>query len=54
MKRYAAYIGGARVLSVIADTEDEARERVREQLNRPGRRGHLRAWINNGEEVREE
>lgn len=55
MKRYKALTKqGAPILSVIADDEAEARRRIREQLDRPGRRQLLRQWEAGGERIRAE
>ena len=54
-KRYIALAGrNMRILSVIADSEDEARRLIREQLNRPGRRQLLKRWQNSGEQIKTE
>ena len=42
---------GFGIVTVIANDEDEARERVRQQLDRPGRRFYLRRWQKGGEIV---
>ena len=52
MKRYRAKTkGGSPIISVWADDEEEARARIREQLDRPGRRPFLRQWEESGEIV---
>jgi len=52
-KRYVAIYGkNGRIVSVIADSEDEARRRIREQLDRPGRRDALKRWQADGERIR--
>jgi hypothetical protein len=54
-KKYIAFYGrNTRILSIIADSEDEARRRIREQLNRPGRRQYLKRWQNSGEQIKTE
>jgi len=45
---------GARITSVGAYGVDEARERARDVLDRPGRYHLLRQWHNDGEPVRDE
>ena len=55
MKRYIAYTGkNNRITSVIATDENAARKRIREQLDRPGRRGFLRLWQEDGEKIKED
>ena len=39
------------IITVLARNEDEAREAVREQLNRPGRRAYYNQWKEGGERV---
>ena len=51
-KKYVALAGNMRILSVIAESKDEARRRIREQLNRPGRRQYLKRWKDDGEQIR--
>lgn len=54
-KRYIALYGrNTCILSVVADSEDEARQRIREQLNRPGRRQLLKRWQDDGEQIKAE
>lgn len=49
MKRFRAVSGkGHPIITVGADSEAEARERVEEQLNRPGRRQYLHQWRDGG------
>jgi hypothetical protein len=52
-KRWAAFAGKARITSVLAETEEEAKTRVEEALNRPGRYAILNRWVECGKEVRE-
>jgi hypothetical protein len=54
MKRYVALDGrGRSIITVVADSEQEAAERIREQLNRPGRRVYLTQWLEGGAVVEE-
>ena len=53
-KRYIAIAGRMGITSVIADSEDEARRRIREQLDRPGRRQYLKRWQDGGEKIKTE
>ena len=54
MPRYAAMLlnnkgkAAARIISVITDDEKEAAAEIRRQLNRPGRRGILKMWQEDG------
>ncbi len=51
-KRYRALTKqGAPILSVIADDEAEAKRRIREQLDRRGRRQFLQQWEEGGERL---
>lgn len=53
MKRWQAIDGqGHPIVSVGAADEAEAREKVRYQLDRPGRYGYLKRWEAGGERVR--
>ena len=52
-KKYVALYGrNTHILSVVADSEDKARKRIREQLNRPGRRQLLKRWQDDGEQIK--
>jgi hypothetical protein len=54
MKRYVALDGrGRSIITVAAADEQEAAERIREQLDRPGRRVYLSRWLDGGERVAE-
>jgi hypothetical protein len=54
MKRYVALDGrGRSIVTVAADDEQEAAERIREQLDRPGRRVYLAQWLEGGAVVEE-
>ena len=54
MKRYMALDGrGRSIITVVASDEQEAAERVREQLDRPGRRVYLTQWLESGAIVKE-
>jgi hypothetical protein len=54
MKRYVALDGrGRSIITVAADDEQEAAERIREQLDRPGRRVYLNQWLEGGSRVAE-
>jgi hypothetical protein len=54
MKRYAALDGrGRSIITVVASDEQEAAERIREQLERPGRRFYLAQWLEGGATVKE-
>jgi len=52
-KHWAAFAGKARITSVMAKTEEEAKTQVEESLNRPGRYAILKAWVECGKVVRE-
>lgn len=55
MKKFVALTGrGNRIISVGADSEEEARKKVEEQLNREGRRDVYRQWVDEGRKVKEE
>jgi len=55
MKTYTAYAfeDGPSIISVGAHGEEEARQKVQEQLDRPGRYGLLVMWVNGGKIVKE-
>jgi hypothetical protein len=54
MKRYVALDGrGRSIITVAADDEQEAAEKIREQLDRPGRRVYLAQWLEGGAVVEE-
>ena len=54
MKRYVALDGrGRSIITVVASDEQEAAERIREQLERPGRRFYLAQWLEGGALVKE-
>ncbi|RLC80448.1 MAG: hypothetical protein DRJ03_21690 [Chloroflexi bacterium] len=54
-KKYVAIYGkNGRIVSVIADSEKEARQRIREQLDRRGRRQLLKRWQDDGERLKTE
>jgi hypothetical protein len=54
MKRYVALDGrGRSIITVAADDEQEATERIRGQLDRPGRRVYLAQWLEGGAVVEE-
>jgi hypothetical protein len=54
MKRYVALDGrGRSIVTVAAGDEQEAAERIREQLDRPGRRVYLAQWLEGGGRVAE-
>ena len=54
MKRYVALDGrGQSIITVAAGDEQEAAERIREQLDRPGRRFYLAQWLEGGALVKE-
>ena len=54
-KKYVAFYGrNTCILSIIADSGDEARRLIREQLNRPGRRQLLERWQVGGEKIKVE
>ena len=54
MKIYVALDGrGRSIITVAAGDEQEAAERIREQLDRPGRRVYLAQWLEGGERVGE-
>lgn len=43
---------GFGIVSVIADSEEEAKKRIKEQLDRPGRRHYYNQWVDGGEKVK--
>lgn len=50
MNRYTALDGkGRSIVTVVARDEQDARRRIREQLDRPGRRDFYRLWVEGGE-----
>jgi len=53
MIKYTAVFGkhNGRIISVGAANEDEARERIREQLGRPGRKDALVRWEADGAKI---
>jgi hypothetical protein len=51
MDRYGVIVGKSRVMSVYAESPEEAREKAEHQLDKPGRRGILRGWKDGGERV---
>jgi hypothetical protein len=54
MKRYVALDGrGRSIITVVASDEQKAAERIREQLERPGRRFFLAQWLEGGAVVEE-
>ena len=54
MKRYVALDGrGRSIITVVVSDEQEAVERIREQLDRPGRRFYLAQWLEGGALVKE-
>ena len=54
MKRYVALDGrGRSIITVAAGDEQEAAERIRKQLDRPGRRVYLAQWLEGGALVEE-
>ena len=54
MKQYVALDGrGQSIITVAAGDEQEAAERIREQLDRPGRRVYLNKWVEGGAVVEE-
>ena len=53
-KKYVAMINRMRILSVYAVSEEAAREKVVEQLARPGRSSILFSWRKAGEVVKVE
>ena len=52
-KRWAAFAGKSRITSVLAVSEEEAKARVEEVLNRPGRYAILKAWVEGGKKVKQ-
>ncbi len=50
-KRWAAFAGKSRITSVLAESEEEAKTRVEEALNRPGRYAILNRWAECGKVV---
>ena len=54
MRRYVALDGrGRSIITVVASDEQEAAERIREQLDRPGRRVYMTQWLEGGGLVKE-
>ena len=54
MKTYTALDkNGWSIVTVFAENEDQARDKIRDQLDRPGRRGYLKNWIDAGKPVKE-
>lgn len=52
MTQYTAVVNQQRIITVIAESEEEARSQVRIELNRnPSRRPYLTAWVNAGEQL---
>lgn len=52
MNRYKAVYGNGRaIVTVGANSEEEARQRVRKQLDRPGRRHFYQKWIEDGSRI---
>ena len=53
MKRYRVVVGrNNSVTSVYTDNVEEAREKAREILNRPGRRDIFKKWREDGEQIK--
>ena len=44
----AVRANGMRIISVGANSEQEARKEIKEQLSRPGRTDYLEAWKKDG------
>ena len=55
-KKYIATYGNGRlsIISVFATNVREAKKEITRQLNRPGRRGILKTWVEEGEKLRVE
>jgi hypothetical protein len=54
VKRYVALTeSGHNLVTVIAEDEAEAREKIRHQLDRPGRRQFYARWREGGEQIKE-
>ncbi len=51
MKRYSVRVDKAHVMSVYANSEEEAREKARDQLGNPGRGMIGKKWRDAGEQV---
>ena len=52
MDRYTALDkNGRSIVSVGADSEADARQRIKEQLDRPGRRDFYQRWLEGGERI---
>jgi hypothetical protein len=51
-KRYGVIVGSRSVLTVIADSEAEARRKASRQLNKPGRHRIRERWVKEGRRVR--
>lgn len=44
---------GARIITVIANSAEQARAMIEYQLNKPGRSGFLRQWTADGRQIAE-
>ena len=60
MTRYKSYVGYYRagqwhsaIASVLAPSPEKARERVEEELKKPGRRRYWQLWVRDGKLVKE-
>lgn len=51
LKKYVAMIGEQRVITVLAKNDQDAKDRVSDQLSKPGRYAYLTAWVNAGKVV---
>lgn len=55
MKSYTATTKrGSRLITVLADNFTDAKVRIKDQLNRPGRRDVLNQWMRQGQNVKSE
>jgi hypothetical protein len=50
--RYSVIVGNRRIMTVIADSEAEAKRKAERQLNKPGRYRIKRRWEEEGCRVR--
>jgi hypothetical protein len=54
MHRYKAVDGKGRpIVTVGAEDEEAARQRIKEQLDRPGRRPYYQRWIAGGSRIQQ-
>ena len=54
MQKYIVKINSGRVMSVFANSEEQARKEAKRQLSKPGRRGILKQWHATGSIIQKE